>query len=117
MKTPHTRPPTPLEEAWLRCDYVLWNMMTPDAYAVMEWFRLNDVDTPEIFRPKSRAESEHGYEATEFVKSLILNAVITLRTYKDVGIYGRYSAEVIFDDGSSLAALLKEQGFEKKEEY
>jgi len=80
-------------------------------------FRLNDVDTPEIFRPKSRAESEHGYEATEFVKSLALNAVVTLRTTKDVGIYGRYGAEVIFDDGSSLAALLKEQGFEKKEEY
>ena len=38
------RDPTPLEEAWLRCDFLLANMMMKEAYEFMEWQRLNDVD-------------------------------------------------------------------------
>lgn len=41
---PKTRQPTPLEEAWLRCDYVLWNMLDRRAYATMEWLRKNEVE-------------------------------------------------------------------------
>ncbi len=38
------RDPTPLEEAWLRCDFLLANIMVKEAYEFMEWQRLNDVD-------------------------------------------------------------------------
>lgn len=39
---PNIRQPTALEAAWLRCDYVLYNIMMPPAYALMEWIRIND---------------------------------------------------------------------------
>lgn len=39
---PRGRQPTELEEAWLRCDYVLYNIMSMAAYQMMEWLRLND---------------------------------------------------------------------------
>ena len=35
---------SPLEEAWLRCDYLLFNIMETKAYEFMEWQRLNDPD-------------------------------------------------------------------------
>ncbi|KKM86444.1 hypothetical protein LCGC14_1278980 [marine sediment metagenome] len=41
---PKTRQPTPLEEAWLRCDYVLFHMLTRSAYQTLEWIRINDVE-------------------------------------------------------------------------
>lgn len=44
MQNPKNRPPTPLEEAWLRCDYVLWNLLDEKAYGTMEWFRVNEPD-------------------------------------------------------------------------
>jgi len=44
MNIPRNRPPNELEEAWIRCDYVLYNMMEEDAYMVMEWLRLHDPD-------------------------------------------------------------------------
>ena len=39
---PKTRQPNPLEEAWLRCDFVLYNIMSQAGYNLMEWIRLND---------------------------------------------------------------------------
>ena len=33
---------TPLEEAWLRCDFLLSHIMAKKAYEFMEWQRLND---------------------------------------------------------------------------
>jgi len=43
MKQPSRgRQPTELEQAWLRCDFVLYNIMSQAAYAMMEWLRLND---------------------------------------------------------------------------
>lgn len=36
------RPPNVLEEAWLRCDYLLYNMMTRKAYSFMDGLRLKD---------------------------------------------------------------------------
>jgi len=32
----------PIEQAWLRCDYILSNIMEQKAYEFMEWQRLND---------------------------------------------------------------------------
>lgn len=79
-------------------------------------FRLKDVDTPETWRPKSEAERVHGEKATEFVKNLIDNKTITIKTY-GAGIYARYNADVILDDGSDLATLLKENKLEKLDSY
>lgn len=39
---PKTRQPNPIEAAWLRCDYVLYNIMTDAAYGMMEWLRIED---------------------------------------------------------------------------
>ena len=79
-------------------------------------FRLNDIDTPETWRPKSNAEREHGELATARVKELIEGKEIIIYSYK-LGIYGRYSADVYLLSGISLADLLKEEGFEKKDSY
>ena len=79
-------------------------------------FRLNDIDTPETWRPKTEAEREHGERATARVKELIEGKYITVYSYK-LGIYGRYSADVYLDDGMNLAELLIREGFEKLEAY
>lgn len=53
--------------------------------------RLYDVDTPEIFRPKSKEEKELGLKAREFVKEKVLNKKVLLKTIKDnKGKFGRY---------------------------
>lgn len=38
------RPLTELETAWLRCDFLLSNIMERKAYKFMEWQRVNDPD-------------------------------------------------------------------------
>jgi endonuclease YncB( thermonuclease family) len=39
-------------------------------------------------------------------------------THKDKGgKYGRYLAEIVFDDGRTLSGILKEEGLEKRESY
>ena len=42
MKNPSGRQPNQLEAAWLRCDYVLYNIMSQSAYQMLEWIRHND---------------------------------------------------------------------------
>ena len=36
---------TPLQEAWLRCDFLLSNIMEPEAYNFMEYQRIHDPET------------------------------------------------------------------------
>ena len=56
---------TPLQEAWLRCDYILFNIMEPKAYEFMEWQRLNDPTTYKylykIFMSKYMMMNAHYY--------------------------------------------------------
>jgi len=78
--------------------------------------RLNGIDTPETWRPKTDSEREHGEKATKFVMNLISNKTVEIETYK-LGIYGRYSASVQLPDGRSLVSLLKMAGFEKRNDY
>ena len=79
-------------------------------------FRLNGVDTPETWRPKTEAERTHGEKATTFVRNLIEGKVVTLLSHK-LGIYGRYDADIILPDGRDLATVLIAEGFEKLESY
>lgn len=73
--------------------------------------RLFGINAPEI----RGSEKEAGNEAKEFVKSLILNKEVTIKTYKNPeDKYGRWLAEVIGDFGENypknLTALLLSKG-------
>lgn len=84
--------------------------------------RLNEIDTPEIFRPRNEAELKHGQEAKQFCEKVFDEAYqIDIQTFKS-GLYGRWIAKVfIYDEADSepkcLEELLKENGFEKLESY
>jgi micrococcal nuclease len=64
--------------------------------------RLANVDTPEIFRPKSEAEKELGLKAKQFVERSVLNKWVILKTDKDKkGKYGRYIGTIYTPEGYS----------------
>ena len=49
------------------------------------------------------AERKHGEAATRFVESLILGQNVKIVTYKaGAGIYGRFTADIIIEDGRNL---------------
>ena len=67
--------------------------------------RLARIDTPEI-RGAERAE---GLKVRDYVRDLILNKYITIKTIKDsTGKYGRYLAEVLIDDMNLNDHLVEE---------
>ncbi len=81
--------------------------------------RLRNIDTPETWhRKKGSPERIHGEAATNFVKEQIEGYKVTIKTYKEgTSIYGRYSADVILEDGSDLGQLLIENDLVKRESY
>lgn len=79
-------------------------------------FRLNNIDTPETWRPSCEAERIHGEKAKQFVKNLIEKKTIILES-KKLEIYARYDADVTLSDGSDLSTVLRENGFQKLESY
>ena len=79
--------------------------------------RLADVDTPEIFRPKSEAERTLGLKATKFVEEQILNKTVILKTIRNKkGKYGRYIGYIYqnLEDSKSLSDLLVEKKLTKE---
>jgi len=80
-------------------------------------FRIKDLDTPEVYRPKSEAEKLHGKKASEFAKELLLNKQVTIITEPVPGIYGRYLASIVLPNGNWFADVMIENGFQKKEKY
>jgi micrococcal nuclease len=69
--------------------------------------RLADVDTPEIFRPKSLEEKELGLKAKAHVEELVLGKKVTILTRKDSkGKYGRYLATIFTKDGTNVSESL-----------
>ena len=98
----------------IRCDTGFGGTMT-------QRFRLHGVDTPETWRPANESERTHGEAATAFVKNLIEEKTVIVKTYK-LSVYGRYEAEVwtMSDDGEpleSIADLLAANGLLKKADY
>lgn len=79
-------------------------------------FRLKGIDTPEIFRPSCPAEFEHGMVAKKFLEEAILNKKISIVSYKE-GVYNRWDAEIILEDGSYLAPKMIAAGLQKLEKY
>lgn len=80
-------------------------------------FRVKDVDTPEIYRPKTALELDLGRKASAFAKHVLLGREVRVRTYK-LGIYGRYVADIYVVYGGVerlYADLLRERGLIKSE--
>ena len=75
-------------------------------------FRLANIDTWEIYSPKTPEELVLGREAKLLVEKLTLGQEVTIRSYK-TGKYGRWLATVMLDDGRMLAPILREEGYEK----
>jgi len=64
--------------------------------SVKEKVRLIGIDTPEL-RTRNEREKALGYEARDYVRDLILGKEVTITTEKK-GKYGRYLANVFYDD-------------------
>lgn len=79
-------------------------------------FRVKKIDTPETWRPKTLAEAKHGAAATKFVKDLIEEKTVIVKSVK-IAVYNRYEAIVTLPDGRDLATLLHESGFQKRSHY
>lgn len=87
--------------------------------------RLSGIDTPETWRPKTDGERAHGEECTQFVKNLIDQKEVMVKTHKvGASIYGRYDADVNYVVGegetmvsTSLKDTLLENGFAKRDDY
>ena len=83
-----------------------------------ESIRLEGINTPEIYRPKTGEEREAGYKAKEFVESKILNKQVKIETLKDKQTFGRFRANIYFyEDGTwkSLADELRSNGYDWSE--
>jgi len=80
---------------------------------ITQLVRLADIDTPEIFRPKTPEELRLGRAAKARVEALTLGKEITIKTYK-TGKYGRWLATIMIDGRAcTLSETLKDEGFEK----
>jgi len=77
--------------------------------------RLKDIDTAEIFHPKSPKEREEGIKAKIFVEQFLKDKKLLIKTHK-TGKYGRWLAEV-FADGENLNQKLLLEGYQKNEEF
>lgn len=81
-------------------------------------FRLFGVDTPEM-RGEERPD---GIISRDFVRDLILDKEVTIKTHKDKkGKYGRYLAEVLYTDEDGvvcdLASVLLARGLAEPLNY
>ena len=72
--------------------------------------RLYGIDTPEI-RTKDAEEKKRGYEARDFLRSLILDRVLKVDLLK-FDKYGRLLATV-YDNGRSVVDLMVSEGYGK----
>lgn len=83
-----------------------------------ETIRIQDLNTPEIFRPETEEERAQGFIAKEFVESKILNKQIKIQTEKDKQSFGRFIAKVFYyeeDQWKSLSEELTNKGLNKDE--
>lgn len=77
--------------------------------------RLANVDTPEIFQPKSEYEREEGYKAKKLVEDTILDKPAKIITHRHRTTFGRYIADVYYwqdDEWYDLKILIREHGLD-----
>jgi endonuclease YncB( thermonuclease family) len=84
---------------------------------ISQRFRIDNYDAPETWRPRNEAEFEHGKKATKRAVELLWGRKLIFRTTKHVGIYGRYGATIILEDGQNFSEVMINEGYQKKEEY
>jgi micrococcal nuclease len=72
-------------------------------------------DTPEVWRPKTQKEMEHGRAASQRAQELLQGKKVVLKSIKK-GKY-RYLAEVFLADGRNYADVMIQEGFQKNESY
>jgi micrococcal nuclease len=75
--------------------------------------RLYGIDTPEI-RTNDEEEKKRGYDAKEFVQSMVLNKLVLVRCY-NFDNFGRLLADIYIDD-ICLNTILLEKNMAKKYE-
>ena len=81
-----------------------------------ERFRLRGVDAPETWRPDTKAEKEHGKEATAAVRELLDGVKkVTVKTYKGDK-YGRWLCDILVGD-IDVAGMLMAKGLTKRDHY
>ena len=79
--------------------------------------RVMNIDTPEVFKPTSQAEAQHGSAASGRAKELLMDKDIVIQTYKDASVYNRYSAKITMSDNRDFAEVMVKEGFQKKDKY
>lgn len=80
-------------------------------------FRIDEYDAPEIYHPSNEAEKIHGKEATARAIQLLAEEELVFITSKQIGIYGRYGAQIRLPDGRDFGDVMIQEGFSKKEKY
>jgi len=84
--------------------------------------RLFGIDTPETFRPRNEEERKHGLGAKMLVTTFVGRKGMLVTHKGKKGKYGRYLADFVMSADNpqgciSIIDLLREQGFEKKDNY
>ena len=85
----------------------------------LEWnlrLRILDIDTPETWRPETKAEEIHGKAATALAQELLGTKPFWVRVV-DWGAYNRAEADIILHDLRDYVTVMKQSGFEKKDHY
>jgi len=82
---------------------------------IKERFRLKGVDAPESWRPKSKAEGEHGELAKAVIETLLNDKKVSVTTYKGDK-YGRWLCDILVDE-IDVADHLRENDLVKRESY
>jgi micrococcal nuclease len=78
--------------------------------------RVRDLDTPEIYRPSSEEERVAGMMAKREAQNLLEGRPVTVTTFPDPGIYGRWTADItLWPDGRDYAQVMRESGFDTGE--
>lgn len=86
----------------------------PDLYKETR-IRVSDLDTPETWRPKSKAEAVHGHATT--LKAIeLLSAPFWVKVY-GWGVYNRVEADLILSTGEDYATVMRDGGFSKRAHY
>ncbi len=83
---------------------------------IKQRLRINNLDTPETYRPSCKEERDHGNDAKFRAKQLLLDKYVDIVTYK-TGKYGRYIADIILGDGSDYAITMINEGYQKRGSY
>jgi micrococcal nuclease len=79
-------------------------------------FRLNGVDAPETWRPKTQAEKEHGEKANAAVREIMpVGKKVTIKSYKEDK-YRRYLCDIKVG-GTDVAQYLRDRDLVKRESY